>query len=104
VYVVRDGKAYQVPVEIGGRAENRVEITRGLTGDEQVIVSGKDLVGDERYHFELGSAPARGDEPRCSCCGAPREWGWATAALLLATPQTTQWGFAQCADVPSPTS
>jgi len=46
VYVVRDGKAYQVPVEIGGRAENRVEIIKGLTGDEQVIVSGKDLVGD----------------------------------------------------------
>jgi membrane fusion protein (multidrug efflux system) len=46
VYVVRDGKAYQVPVELGGRAENRVEIVKGLTGDEQVIVSGKDLVGD----------------------------------------------------------
>ena len=46
VYVVRDGKAYQVPVEIGGRADNRVEITRGLTGTEQVIVSGKDLVSD----------------------------------------------------------
>jgi membrane fusion protein (multidrug efflux system) len=46
VYVVRDGKAYQVPVELGGRAENRVEITKGLTGTEQVIVSGKDLVGD----------------------------------------------------------
>jgi membrane fusion protein (multidrug efflux system) len=46
VYVVRDGKAYQMPVELGGRADNRVEITKGLTGAEQVIVSGKDLVGD----------------------------------------------------------
>ncbi len=46
VYVVRDGKAYQVPVELGGLAENRIEITKGLTGAEQVIVSGKDLVGD----------------------------------------------------------
>jgi membrane fusion protein (multidrug efflux system) len=46
VYVVRDGRAYQVPVELGGRAENRVEITKGLAGTEQVIVSGKDLVGD----------------------------------------------------------
>jgi RND family efflux transporter MFP subunit len=46
VYVVRDGKAYQVPVELGGRAENRVEITKGLTGAEQVIVSGKDLVSN----------------------------------------------------------
>lgn len=46
VYVVRDGKAYQVPVELGGRSEHRVEITKGLTGTEEVIVSGKDLVSD----------------------------------------------------------
>jgi membrane fusion protein (multidrug efflux system) len=46
VYVVRDGKASQVPVELGSRAGNRVEIIKGLTGDEQVIVSGKDLVGE----------------------------------------------------------
>jgi len=44
VYIVRDGKAERVPVDIGVRDENRVEITKGLTGDEQVIVSGKDLV------------------------------------------------------------
>jgi membrane fusion protein (multidrug efflux system) len=46
VYVVRDGKAQRVNVEIGAHDENRVEITKGLTGDEQVIVSGKDLVHD----------------------------------------------------------
>jgi membrane fusion protein (multidrug efflux system) len=46
VYVVRDGKAYQVPVEVGAREENRIEVTKGLTGDEEVIVSGKDLVTD----------------------------------------------------------
>ncbi len=46
VYVVQDGKAQQVPVELGGRADNRIEVTRGLTGTEQVIVSGKDLVSD----------------------------------------------------------
>lgn len=46
VYVVRDGKARQMPVELGGRNENRIEITKGLTGAEQVIVSGKDLVSD----------------------------------------------------------
>ncbi|MEC4891305.1 MAG: efflux RND transporter periplasmic adaptor subunit [Nitrospira sp.] len=46
VYVVRDGKAQRVNVEIGAREENRVEITKGLTGEEQVIVSGKDLVHD----------------------------------------------------------
>jgi membrane fusion protein (multidrug efflux system) len=46
VYVVRDGKAHQVPVELGARAENRVEVVKGLAGDEQLIVSGKDLVSE----------------------------------------------------------
>lgn len=46
VYVVRGGMAYQVPVETGSRVENLIEITKGLTGTEQVIVSGKDLVHD----------------------------------------------------------
>jgi membrane fusion protein (multidrug efflux system) len=46
VYVVRDGKAQRVNVEIGAREDNRVEITKGLAGNEQVIVSGKDLVHD----------------------------------------------------------
>jgi RND family efflux transporter MFP subunit len=46
VYIVRDGKAERVSIEIGVRDENRVEITKGLTGSEQVIVSGKDLVHD----------------------------------------------------------
>ena len=44
--MVRDGKAYQVPVETGARTEQRIEITKGLTGTEEVIVSGKDLVHD----------------------------------------------------------
>ena len=48
VYVVRDGKARRVEVEIGARSDNRVEIIKGLTGDEPVIVSGKDLVHDGR--------------------------------------------------------
>ena len=46
VYVVKEGKAHQVPVELGSRVDNRVEVTKGLGGDEQVIVSGKDLVSD----------------------------------------------------------
>ncbi|MGQ0666346.1 MAG: efflux RND transporter periplasmic adaptor subunit [Nitrospiraceae bacterium] len=46
VYVARDGKAQRVNVKIGARDGNRVEITEGLSGDEQVIVSGKDLVHD----------------------------------------------------------
>ena len=44
IYVVRDGKAQRINVEIGARDNDRVEITKGLTGNEQVIVSGKDLV------------------------------------------------------------
>ncbi len=46
VYIVRDGKAQRVDVEIGLRNDNWVEITKGLDGGEQVIVSGKDLVHD----------------------------------------------------------
>ncbi|WP_455387789.1 efflux RND transporter periplasmic adaptor subunit [Petrachloros mirabilis] len=46
VYIVREGKAERVPVVIGLRDGNRVEITQGLDGSEQVIVSGKDLVHD----------------------------------------------------------
>ncbi len=46
VYVVQNGQAHQVPVEVGSRVENRIEITKGLAGTEQVIVSGKDLVAE----------------------------------------------------------
>jgi membrane fusion protein (multidrug efflux system) len=35
-----------VDVEIGARSGNRLEITKGLTGHEQIIVAGKDLVHD----------------------------------------------------------
>ena len=46
VYVVQNGAAHKVPVEVGSRIENRIEVTKGLTGSEQVIVSGKDLVSE----------------------------------------------------------
>lgn len=46
VYVVREGKAQRVSIEIGTHNNNRVEILKGLSGDEQVVVSGKDLVHD----------------------------------------------------------
>jgi RND family efflux transporter MFP subunit len=46
VYVVQDGNARQIPVEVGDRVGNRIEVVKGLTGDEQVIVFGKDLVSN----------------------------------------------------------
>jgi membrane fusion protein, multidrug efflux system len=46
VYIVKDGKASQVMVEVGSRVENRIEVIKGLTGTEHIIVSGKDLVGN----------------------------------------------------------
>lgn len=46
VYIVREGKAQRVDIAIGVRTGNRVEITNGLTGSEEVIISGKDLVHD----------------------------------------------------------
>nr|MBI3612836.1 hypothetical protein [Nitrospirota bacterium] len=36
-----------MPVEVGVRSGNMIEVVNGLTGTEQVIVSGKDLVGEE---------------------------------------------------------
>jgi membrane fusion protein (multidrug efflux system) len=44
VFVVEEGHARRVEIEIGVRQGNQTEITKGLTGNEEVIVSGKDLV------------------------------------------------------------
>jgi len=67
VYIVRDGQAHRVEVEIGIRDGNRVEITKGLTGSEQVVVSGKDLVHDgtpvQTQPVPSDSAPAPSDIP-----------------------------------------
>jgi membrane fusion protein (multidrug efflux system) len=65
VYVVKDGKALQIPVEVGERVGNRIEITKGLTGKEQVIVSGKDLVssGTPVEPRPLDTAPTTPPEP-----------------------------------------
>ncbi len=48
VYVVRDGRARRIEVEVGARSGNHIEILKGLTDDEAVIISGKDLVHDGR--------------------------------------------------------
>lgn len=44
VYIVEEGKARRVDIEIGVQQGSYIEITKGLTGNEEVIVSGKDLV------------------------------------------------------------
>ena len=46
VYTVQDGKARKIPVELGIRSNGLIEITKGLSGTDPVIVSGKDLVTD----------------------------------------------------------
>jgi len=46
VYIVQEGKARRVDIEIGARQGNYIEITKGLIGNEAVIVSGKDLIHD----------------------------------------------------------
>jgi membrane fusion protein (multidrug efflux system) len=73
VYIVRDGKAERVSVDIGVRDENRVEITNGLIGDEQVIVSGKDLVqsGTPVQAQSLQPAPATPEAPATPPEAAP---------------------------------
>lgn len=47
VYIVEGGTAHRVPIELGNRSGNFVEVTGGLTGSEQLIISGKDLVHDD---------------------------------------------------------
>jgi RND family efflux transporter MFP subunit len=46
VYAVQDGKARKTPVVLGIQSDGLIEIVKGLTGTEPVIVSGKDLVTD----------------------------------------------------------
>ena len=46
VFVVQEGKARKAPVELGIQDRQMVEVLKGLTGTEPVIVSGKDLVTD----------------------------------------------------------
>jgi RND family efflux transporter MFP subunit len=46
VFIVEEGHARRVEIEIGVRQGNQIEVTKGLIGNEEVIVSGKDLVHD----------------------------------------------------------
>ena len=46
VFVARDGTVVTVPVELGAQDGTFVEVVRGLTGTEAVILQGKELVKD----------------------------------------------------------
>ena len=46
VYVVRDEVAHLVPVELGARSDNFVEIKSGIQADDEVIVRGREFVTD----------------------------------------------------------
>ena len=74
VYVVQEGKARKVPVVLGIRSNQLVEITQGLTGGETVIVSGKDLVTDG-----LKVEPRPMDAPGIQPTGSPPTTGPAPA-------------------------
>jgi multidrug resistance efflux pump len=46
VYVVRDEVAHLVPVELGARSDNFVEIKSGIQADDEVIIRGREFVTD----------------------------------------------------------
>jgi len=47
VFVIKDGKAQKVKVEIGYQDANKVEILKGLSGDEQVVITGHHNLKDQ---------------------------------------------------------
>jgi RND family efflux transporter MFP subunit len=67
VYTVQDGKARKVPVELGIRSNGLIEITKGLTETDPVIVSGKDLVTDgvkvDAKPMDTTAQPTNPDSP-----------------------------------------
>ncbi len=46
VFVVEDGRAQRVEVLVGAQGEELVEIRRGLSGGEQVVVRDADRLSD----------------------------------------------------------
>jgi multidrug efflux pump subunit AcrA (membrane-fusion protein) len=57
VGVVRDGRAQLVPVQVGQDYGAKVEITSGLTPQDQVILNPSDsLAQGERVQVEQGDA------------------------------------------------
>jgi RND family efflux transporter MFP subunit len=56
VLVVRDGVVGSVPVELGAQEGTLVEVVRGLSGGEAIILQGKELVKDGQ---RVRTVPAR---------------------------------------------
>jgi membrane fusion protein (multidrug efflux system) len=57
VFVVREGVVERRPVVTGVGEGTAVEITKGLSGDEQVIVEGKELVREKQKVRVAGRGP-----------------------------------------------
>lgn len=62
VYVVRDGKAHETKVQLGGRSNGLVEITEGLDQNATVVTAGQQSLKDgSRVEVVVGANPgARG--------------------------------------------
>ena len=64
VMIVRDDRAHQVSVETGIRQGDRVQITKGLSGDETVIVSGAyGLPDNTKVKIAEPAAPTNSGKP-----------------------------------------
>jgi len=46
VFVARDGKAVRLPIEVGSDDGARVEVRKGVTADDEVVVGGGGLLAD----------------------------------------------------------
>jgi len=68
VYTVEDGKARKAPVQLGIQNNGMIEIVKGLTGTDPVIVSGKDLVTDG---IKVAPTPMDVAKPAPSASPAP---------------------------------
>ena len=61
VFVVEDGLAVEHTVNLGISAEGMVEITGGITTDQEVVVSGQSLLSDGAQVRVVGSEGTGGD-------------------------------------------
>ncbi|MCC6580033.1 MAG: efflux RND transporter periplasmic adaptor subunit [Phycisphaeraceae bacterium] len=65
VFTVAEGKAKEMPVSLGTRQGDWVEVTQGLTGDEQVVVAGAGRLASG-VTVKVVAAEARTNKPAAS--------------------------------------